>query len=72
MDPESVRRIQVASKVLSYFSKINADPVTPSDMYALRALAETEEEKFMAPDDLACIVIWRAIGSPEKSKAESA
>jgi hypothetical protein len=85
MDRESVRRIQVASRVLRYFNKVNADPITQSDTDALRALAETEQEKLMALDDLACIVIRRTIGPltiepldlrfllpPEKSKATSA
>jgi hypothetical protein len=62
MDRESVRRLQVASRVLWYWGKVNADPLTPSDMDALRALAETEREKLMRLDDLACMVIRRTIG----------
>ena len=85
MDRESVRRLQVATRVLSYCSNVTAAPVTPSDTDALRALAETEREKLMRLDDLACIVIRRTIGPPtigpldlrflppaEKSKAQSA
>ena len=72
MDRESVRRIQVASRVLRSFNKVNADRVTPSDTDALRALAETEQEKFMELDDLACMVIRRAIRPAEKARAESA
>jgi hypothetical protein len=71
MNRESVRRLQLASRVLQSFNKVNANPITPSDTDALRALAETEEEKFMAPDDLACIVIRRTTGL-EKSRAQSA
>jgi hypothetical protein len=71
MDRESVRRIQLASRVLRSFNKVNANPITPSDTDALRALAETEQEKLMALDDLACIVIRRTPGL-EKSRAQSA
>jgi hypothetical protein len=72
MDAESIRRIQVASRVLWHFSNVNADPLTPSVAHTLRALAETEQEKFMELDDLACMVIRRAVEPAEKSKAESA
>jgi hypothetical protein len=71
MDSESTRRIQVASCVLWRFSSVDDDPLTASDTDAIRALAETEREKLMALDELACIVIRRTPGL-EKSRAQSA
>ena len=64
--------MQVAARVLLRFSNASDKPLKAFDLKEIRDLAESESEKYMDFNDLACIVIKREMGRVPKIKAKTA
>jgi hypothetical protein len=65
--------MQLASRVLLRFSHASDKPLEAFDLKEIRDLAESESEKHLAFDDLACLVIKREMERERpKLKAKTA